>query len=47
MDIEEAAKRLNLPASDVRYIYQNAIMKLRRMVLKDARLSTELLAIIQ
>jgi len=47
MEVEDAAKQLNIPAADVRYIYQNAIMKLRRMVLKDARLSTELMAIIQ
>jgi RNA polymerase sigma factor (sigma-70 family) len=47
MDVQEAAKQLDIPAADVRYAYHNAIMKLRRMVLKDARLSTELMAIIQ
>jgi RNA polymerase sigma factor (sigma-70 family) len=47
MDVQEAAKQLNIPAADVRYAYHNAIMKLRRMVLKDSRLSTELMAIIQ
>jgi RNA polymerase sigma factor (sigma-70 family) len=47
MDIDDAAKRLNMPAANVRYIYHSAIMKLRRTVLKDARLSTELIAIIQ
>jgi RNA polymerase sigma factor (sigma-70 family) len=47
VDVQEAAKQLNIPAVDVRYAYHNAIMKLRRMVLKDAKLSTELMAIIQ
>jgi RNA polymerase sigma factor (sigma-70 family) len=47
MDIEDAAKQLNIPAANVRCIYHSAIMKLRRAVLKDARLSTELIAIIQ